>query len=71
MLGFADPGAGHRSLPTGDILGVFEGRDLMITVGLDFLYRRVSQPLDSPTATTTRLGCSPKRRSAAAPMSSA
>ncbi|WAL64160.1 CDP-glycerol glycerophosphotransferase family protein [Amycolatopsis cynarae] len=44
-----DPGAGHRFIPSGDILAVFEGCDLMITdvssVGLDFLYRRVSRPL--------------------------
>jgi CDP-glycerol glycerophosphotransferase (TagB/SpsB family) len=43
------PAAGHRFLPVGDILAVFEGCDLMITdvssVGLDFLYRRVDRPM--------------------------
>lgn len=44
-----DPTAGHQVLTAGDILGVFPGSDLMITdvssVGLDFLYLRVDQPM--------------------------
>jgi hypothetical protein len=44
-----DPAAGHRYLPTGDILAVFPGCDLMVTdvssVGLDFLYLAGERPI--------------------------
>ncbi|EWC58849.1 putative integral membrane protein [Actinokineospora spheciospongiae] len=44
-----DPAAGHRVHLTGDILAVFPGCDLIVTdvssVGLDFLYLRVDQPM--------------------------
>jgi CDP-glycerol glycerophosphotransferase (TagB/SpsB family) len=44
-----EPHAGHQVLEQGDILAVFPGCDLMITdvssVGLDFLYLRVDQPM--------------------------
>jgi hypothetical protein len=44
-----DPAAGHRFIPSGDILAVFPGCDLMITdvssAGLDFLYLRREAPI--------------------------
>ncbi|WP_158075580.1 CDP-glycerol glycerophosphotransferase family protein [Actinokineospora bangkokensis] len=44
-----DPDAGHQVHATGDILAVFPGCDLIVTdvssVGLDFLYLRVDQPM--------------------------
>jgi hypothetical protein len=44
-----EPHAGHHVLEQGDILAVFPGCDLMVTdvssVGLDFLYLRVDQPM--------------------------
>jgi CDP-glycerol glycerophosphotransferase (TagB/SpsB family) len=49
LLAAADAGAGHQQPFDADILGLFEGVDLMITdvssVGLDFLYLRPDAPV--------------------------